>query len=270
MLSHHGVLAAAGVLLAGSPTIAIPRVDNEVVVPFKAINKSVESSSFRLLFLAGLEGTGHHYVLGAGRAMFKANPDLPRIGSDMFIKPFFLPSYMGERASNFVNAEADALEAMQGLAKEAESLPLPGTVYFPRKAWSYPRGNGAGKVERYVDLKKMAEVAESTGIDLRVIYLKRAAEDLIVADTVHRNFQKELGDWTEDSSERAFMEYTRILFTNTAVLHSFLGEIDPSFIVCHDWDRLGDKEQASKIAGFVAPNDELADMMMNSLVDAIG
>lgn len=63
------------------------------------------------------------------------------------------------------------------------------------------------------------------------------------------------------------MQYVRIFFTDTAVVQSFLEELDPAFIVCHDWDRLGDEAQSSKIAAFVSPNDEVADMVRTALVD---
>lgn len=74
---------------------------------------------------------------------------------------------------------------------------------------------------------------------------------------------------TDKTEEEVFLEYVRILFTNAAVLHSFLGEIDPGFVVCHDWDSLGEEAQASKVAAFVSPNDEVADMISSALVDSV-
>ncbi|CBJ32788.1 expressed unknown protein [Ectocarpus siliculosus] len=74
------------------------------------------------------------------------------------------------------------------------------------------------------------------------------------------------GDEETVGEERLFLEYMRVLFTDIAVLQSFLSEIGPEFIVCHDWDRLGDKEQASTIAHFIAPNDEIAGLVESSLV----
>lgn len=74
---------------------------------------------------------------------------------------------------------------------------------------------------------------------------------------------------TDKSEEEAFLEYVRILFTDMAVLQSFLGEIDTGFIVCHDWDRLGEQVQASNIAAFVSPNEEVADMVSAALVDSV-
>ena len=62
------------------------------------------------------------------------------------------------------------------------------------------------------------------------------------------------------------MHYIWIMFTDMAVLQSMLGEIDPGFIVCHEWDLLGDEEQASRIAASIAPNDEIAGLIQYSLV----
>lgn len=76
-----------------------------------------------------------------------------------------------------------------------------------------------------------------------------------------------LGNSEETSAEENFLAYVRILFTDMAVLQSFLGELDPGFIICHDWDSLGSETQASQIAQFVAPNDEVAGMLSTSLVD---
>lgn len=74
---------------------------------------------------------------------------------------------------------------------------------------------------------------------------------------------------TEKNEEEVFLEYVRILFTNAGVLHSLLGEIDPEFVVCHDWDSLGDVVQASKVAAFVSPNAEVADMFSSAMVDSV-
>ena len=74
---------------------------------------------------------------------------------------------------------------------------------------------------------------------------------------------------TERSAEAFFLQYVRIFFTDIAVLQSFLGEIDPAFIVCHDWDSLGEPLQASNIAAFVSPNDEVADKLSTAMVDTV-
>lgn len=46
------------------------------------------------------------------------------------------------------------------------------------------------KVFGYLDLALLAEVAEAEGVDFRVLYLRRRAQDIVLADTVHRDFHK--------------------------------------------------------------------------------
>ena len=62
------------------------------------------------------------------------------------------------------------------------------------------------------------------------------------------------------------MEYMQILLTDIAVVHSFLAELDPAFVVCHDFHRVGDIEQAAMVADFLAPNSEVAEPLQASFV----
>ena len=52
-------------------------------------------------------------------------------------------------------------------------------------------------------------------------------------------------------------------------MHSFLTELDPAFVVCHDFTRIGDVEQASKVADFLAPTAEVAEALQESFM-AVG
>jgi len=45
-------------------------------------------------------------------------------------------------------------------------------------------------VFQYMDLRLLAQTAEAEGVDFRVLYLRRPARDIILANTVHRDFQK--------------------------------------------------------------------------------
>jgi len=65
-----------------------------------------------------------------------------------------------------------------------------------------------------------------------------------------------------------FCCFGQVLFTNAAVVHSFLGEIDPGFVVCHDFDRLGDADQALRISEVLAPNERLREPLAHSFVAA--
>lgn len=71
------------------------------------------------------------------------------------------------------------------------------------------------------------------------------------------------------TAEGRFLDYVRVLFTDAAVLQSFMSELPPGHVVCHDWDRLGDEDQASDIAAFISPNKEVAGWVESSLVDSV-
>lgn len=62
------------------------------------------------------------------------------------------------------------------------------------------------------------------------------------------------------------MMYMRVLFTDIAAMHSGLTELGPGFVVCHDFGELGDAEQATRIAEFIAPNMEVANMTSDALL----
>lgn len=55
-----------------------------------------------------------------------------------------------------------------------------------------------------------------------------------------------------------FMQYMHILLTNIAVLESMLEELGPGFIVCHQFDKIDDPEQAHDVAKFLTPSSEVA------------
>lgn len=63
------------------------------------------------------------------------------------------------------------------------------------------------------------------------------------------------------------MRYMQVLFTNIAVMHALLAELDPAFVACHDFGLLGDAKQASEIANFVSPNANVARFRAVSMVD---
>lgn len=95
---------------------------------------------------------------------------------------------MGESASHYAEAERQAEAVIHRLAEEAAALPAP-SFYVPFSPGSYPSNGGPNKVNQYGDLKLVAEASELEGLDLRVVYLKRSAQDMIIANTVHRQFQ---------------------------------------------------------------------------------
>lgn len=63
------------------------------------------------------------------------------------------------------------------------------------------------------------------------------------------------------------MHYVEITLTDAAVVHSMLSELDPRFVICHDYDLVPDADQAAEVAAFVAPTEMLADSFAGSLMD---
>ena len=76
-----------------------------------------------------------------------------------------------------------------------------------------------------------------------------------------------LGGVYDPDPESRYMEYMRIMITDIAVMHSFLNELDPAFVICHDFERVGEVEQSSSIANFLAPNEDVAEALKRSFID---
>lgn len=163
------------------------------LVPGRAerVTKNIVSDQFRLVFPMGLEGSGHHYFMPLEERTFREHPDLPRL-SDFRLNTnlYFAANTLNTSPSHFFSSRASATAEMREMAKRAEEVPWPGTLQIQLGALSYPSNNGPQKVFGYVDMRLMAETAEAEGVDFRVLYLRRSAKDLVIANTVHRTFQE--------------------------------------------------------------------------------
>lgn len=154
--------------------------------------KSIFSSKLRLVLAVGLEGTGHNYFCQVDDHLFDNNPGLTRLPSNDYlnIARFHIRSGMGDDVKHYRTALASAKAQMRLLEQAEEVLPSPGTVMIIHGKYSYPDNFGANKALMYLDLRLLAEVAEEEGVDFRVVYLRRPVKDILVANTVHREFQK--------------------------------------------------------------------------------
>ncbi|CAM9917607.1 unnamed protein product [Ectocarpus sp. 12 AP-2014] len=233
------------------------------------VPKTVVSIQNRLVFTMGLEGTGHHFMFQVDDHVHKNNPHLPRM-DDFHLDPsfYYAPFTFSINPSHFDDARKRAREQMKEFSIRAKNLTSPGMVEVQRGGISYPNGNGANKVFAYIDVREFAEAAEAENVDFRVLYLRRSAKDLIIANTIHRPFQDYLGDRDTTPPGQRFMEYVRIIFTHMGLVHSFLEELDPAFVICHDWDLLGDPEQAKDVSAFISPTEEMASLFERSLIDS--
>lgn len=97
---------------------------------------------------------------------------------------------MSGTAAHYAEKYQAAGEEMRKLALRGDSLKPPGTLAQVSGRYSYPFDKGPDKVLQYIDMRMMAEVAETQGVDFRVLYLRRSVKDMVIANTVHRDFQK--------------------------------------------------------------------------------
>ncbi|CAM9871547.1 unnamed protein product [Scytosiphon promiscuus] len=225
------------------------------------LSKTVFSDKMRVIFLVGLEGVGHHYLR---LALSEASQKLPNLIQEASACNC---SWQSGTISQYI-ADLDlARQQMQSFAQVKEGLQegQAKLVHFVHCV-SYPYSGGVHKVFQYTDLRMLADLAEEGGVDFRVVYLRRSAGDMVVADTVHRQFANHLDDGAESSSEEQFVWYLKVLFADMGVMHSLLSELDPAFVVCHDYSALGNPDQAKEIATFIAPNEDMAQQITTSLV----
>lgn len=96
---------------------------------------------------------------------------------------------------------------------------------------SYPNFGGSLKPLRHPDLTVLARLGEKAGVDMRFVAILRDPVKVMVSTTVNRHFGK-------------FADELRILRDNQIVLLQQLREVDPRFVVCHDFD--GDVEVTCK------------------------
>ena len=167
------------------------------------LDKTVFSPKIRMVFLVGLEGSGHHLMTSV----------LERVcTSARVICPHVCP--IADAAYNSMGCASTTSEYEQGidsLRNEMDALALtldslqdggdvvlanfhdcPGRKYRVGMM-SFPNYHGPDKPLQYVDLKILAEEAERINVDLRMIYLDRAARDILVSTTIHREF----GRWVD-------------------------------------------------------------------------
>lgn len=161
----------------------------------RVVPKTVVSSNMRFVFMVGLEGTGHHYVGDVLDHLFQSNQNLVRLSDkndDVVGDLYSINFSMGKKAQRFSTALSSARENMCALAERGVGIPFPGTVVYTggrHRYHSYPGGHGPNKTLRYFDLRLLAEVAEKERVDLRIVYLRRPVKDIIMANTVRRDFQ---------------------------------------------------------------------------------
>lgn len=167
------------------------------------IPKTVISTKLRVVFIAGLEGTGHHFFTTVFKEFYEANRNLTTPALCEVEKSMFLPHSMSGSTKNYQDSRKKMRKEIKMVASVQKKVEYPGTVLTVQKTsrhqmascserpeFSYPSGVGSDKVLQVPDLVMLAEIAESKGVDLRIVYLHRSAEDILLSTTVKRHFQK--------------------------------------------------------------------------------
>ena len=251
-------LQLVGGVELGSTTPVFVDVDVDATGPPPqkvAIEKRVYSDELRLIFFAGLEGTGHHLFAEGLR-------DLKR--QRLVARDEVLSGAIFSHGKQSVSlARLDSPEAFgEAITTIRERLACISTGdcsgSYPLIAincitggeatgqMSYPNYGGPQKPLQYVDLIRLSKMAEEEGVDFRVIYMHRPARDIIRSTTENRHFGTQL-------------EEGAILYQQAHVLNSMFGMMDSNFIHCFDYGvpnfsaignflYAGNKEYAQKFA----------------------
>lgn len=204
-LKAYLAAVVSGLILASPGATAGPRVMTSFeFAPTQddgLISKTVVSNKLRVIFIVGLEGTGHHFASAAFRSVFEDH-DLEQIGACL-AHSIYLPLTMHLTALTYLEAQNSLRMEMRRLAELEKDLQAPGTFVTVQRTnqvqeeecpslgeLSYPNNNGPDKALAYPDLQRLAQLAEEEGVDFRIMYLQRSAKALFLSNTSHRGFHK--------------------------------------------------------------------------------
>lgn len=157
----------------------------------RVVLKTVISSKLHMSVLVGLEGSGNHYMMEMIIEMFRTNGQISNQATPCLMHRLFLTLKSMESSTWMYSQVLEEAKAeMHDLAIQEPNLPWPGHLARLCMDMSYLSGIGARKVMHCMDLHVVAKMAEEEGVGLRVVYLKRSDHDILVANTIHRNFQE--------------------------------------------------------------------------------
>ncbi|CAM9451489.1 unnamed protein product [Ectocarpus sp. 4 AP-2014] len=219
----------------------------------------------RVVFLVGLEGTGHHYMADVLEDVCKKDkvrcPKLCVMAKVLYPElslPKSRNAYWDARKRLREEMEKLAAFPEESLAEDESTVVSFGACRFQGTGMmSYPNFNGDEKALQYVDFRLVAEEAERAGVDMRFVYLARSAADILTSDSGHHNYGG------------SFIRESRILLNNLAVVHSTFQELDPAFTTCFRYGEMADPAQAARVAGFLAPNNHTAEKVADQILSHV-
>lgn len=211
----------------------------EYVNPY-FVKKTIFNQKRRVMFIAGLEGSGHHIF-----NHFMDACNTPKVKQQLGVRARFC-SFDKEVQSLFYRNKAtpygifiygspnediphDQNALKRELAQWNNDKPLNIFILNIGRSWdsgqqSYANFGGVDKPLHHPDLQILAQICENAKVDLRVLVLQRGAFD-ILKSTINRNF----GDVNHQAA---------VLADNAAVLSMQLQLIDPKFFFCTKFETL--------------------------------
>ncbi|KAH9246698.1 hypothetical protein BASA81_015747 [Batrachochytrium salamandrivorans] len=176
----------------------------------------------RLVFVAGLEGVGHHVFSLLGRK--HTTRDLYDALTDHLCDS----AWDDDSETKYVTARERLVDAMRKLTTttHVDNLVFLNTVYVERDVnmYSFPWGGPRCYLKRYarvlcnIDVIELAQMAEEAGVDFRIIFLKRSIGAAVVSASLHRPFG-------------TLVSETRMLALSWALLKSGMEAIDRKFVL---------------------------------------
>lgn len=161
------------------------------------VRKTVFSEKRRMIFVVGLEGSGHHYLNGALNELCKSRsvkcPEVCSI-ADLWYGELGKFSTSSEYKTGLerLSSEMDALALDESDVGDSTAVSVvtfyQGCSHKTFGEMSFPNFGGDDKPLQYVDLKILAEEAERVGIDLRLIYVGRSSKEILISTTEKRSF----------------------------------------------------------------------------------
>jgi len=130
-----------------------------------------------VVFVAGLEGSGHHLLEALWRVLFDATA--------------FHFRELGMPPQWHCGMKWDQGKGWLDMVRSFDALDARFTYLLPAKA-SYPCGSGNHTSRRddfFPHVDWVSQVAFDTGTDLRVLLLYRPIEQILAADCLHRRFE---------------------------------------------------------------------------------
>ena len=201
-----------------------PLCEKDVGGASQAIPKRIVSQSCRLIFFAGVEGTGHHFwhsLLPHLHPFTTWSENFSAQLYDNYHKVGFFSTWDESVRSNHsirikqLMADADRSIREQG----GGILPLNVLSEGTSGMMSYPNLFGVDRALQYPNVHALAKLAEDAGVDLRIVLLVRHPGS-IVRSGLKRHFEK--------TQMHAIKMYTLAL----ALLSAQLSLLDPSFFAC--------------------------------------